>query len=115
VYGALSGALVLTYAALVVVLQAALRPLTGGSEIAVAASTLAVVALVQPLRQRIQNAVDRRFYRSRYDAARTLEAFSARLRDEVDLDDVRTQLLAAVHATVQPRRASVWLRSEAGR
>ncbi len=81
VYGALSTTLLLTYAAAVVVLQAVLRPITSGSEVAVAASTLVVVALFQPLRRRIQDLVDRRFYRSRYDAARSLDAFTVRMRD----------------------------------
>jgi hypothetical protein len=110
VYGALSAILVATYAAGVILFQAALRPLTGGSELAVAASTLAVVALAQPLRRRIQAVVDRRFYRSRYDAARTLDAFSARMRDQVDMDAVRREVLDVVGATVQPAHAGVWLR-----
>jgi hypothetical protein len=110
VYGALSATVGLTYWLLVLVLQSALRPITGGGELAVAASTLATLALVQPLRTRIQRGVDHRFYRARYDAARTLDAFSLRLRDEVDLDAVRGGLLEAVRDTVQPASAGVWLR-----
>ena len=110
VYGATTAGIAATYFAAVVVLQAALRPLTAGSEVAVALSTLAVVALFAPLRRRIQGVVDRRFYRSRYDAARTLDAFSVRLRDEVDLDSVRGELLDAVGATLSPTHSSLWLR-----
>ena len=110
VYGALSATLVLSYVLLVLLFQAVLRPLTGGSEIAVAASTLGTIALFQPLRRRIQAAVDLRFYRSRYDAARTLDTFGARLRDEVDLETLRRDLVDVVADTVQPRHASLWLR-----
>jgi len=110
VYGATTAGIGVAFIAGIVVLQAVLRPLTSGSEIAVAVSTLASVALAQPLRARMQDVVDRRFYRSRYDAARTLDAFSVRLRDEVDLDAVRADLVNAVHDTVQPVHASVWLR-----
>jgi hypothetical protein len=110
VYGAVSAMLVGTYAGGVVLLQALLRPFTAGSDLAVAASTLLVVALFQPIRRRVQDLVDRRFYRSRYDAARTLDAFTARLRNEVELDAVRADLLGAVAETVRPQHASVWLR-----
>ena len=110
VYGALSAALAATYWVLVLFLQAALRPVTAGSELAVAASTLAALALVQPLRARIQRSVDRRFYRARYDAAHTLDDLSVRLRDEVALDAVRTDLLEAVGRTMHPTTASLWLR-----
>ena len=110
VYGALSAALVGIYFGVVVFFQSVLRPFTAGSELAVAGSTLATLALVQPLRRRIQDAVDRRFSRSRYDAARTLDAFSVRLRDEVDLDAVRADLIGAVRDTVRPAHASLWLR-----
>ena len=110
VYGALTAVLAASYFAIVVVLQALLRPVVSGSELAVAVSTLATLALAQPLRRRIQDAVDRRFYRSRYDAARTLDQFSVRLRDEVDLGAVRAELVDAVEHTVRPVHASLWLR-----
>lgn len=110
VYGALTASLGAAYVGSVLLLQTILRPFTAGSDVAVAVSTLGVVALFQPLRRRIQHTVDRRFYRSRYDAQSTLDMFAARLRDDVDLDGVREQLLAAVQGTVQPRQASVWLR-----
>lgn len=110
VYAATTAAIGVAFFAGIVVLQAVLRPLTNGSEIAVAVSTLVSVGLAQPLRARMQGVVDRRFYRSRYDAARTLDAFSDRLRDEVDLDAVRADLLRAVRDTVQPTHAGVWLR-----
>jgi hypothetical protein len=110
VYGALSAVLGVTYVVAIISFQAVLRPVTAGSELAVALSTLAVVGAFAPVRSRIQHFVDRRFYRSRYDAARTLDAFSVRLRDEVDLEAVRGELLDAVRDTVQPATASVWLR-----
>jgi len=112
VYGATTAGIAIAFFAGIVVLQAVLRPLTSGSEFAVAASTLVSFALFQPLRRRIQEGIDRRFYRSRYDAARTLDAFSVHLRDEVALDAVRADLLAAVRDTVQPVHASLWLRTE---
>lgn len=113
VYGLTTAAIAASFFLGIVVLQAPLRAVTGGSEIAVAGSTLACFALFQPLRRRIQETVDRRFYRSRYDAVRILDTFSARLRDEVDLDAVRSDLVEAVRDTVQPVYASIWLRGSA--
>jgi hypothetical protein len=110
VYGALSGALAATYLASILTLQFALRPWTETSELAVAGSTLAVAALFRPARARIQAVVDRRFYRSRYDAAQTLDAFTSGLRAQVDLDTVGHDLLEVARTTVQPTHASLWLR-----
>ncbi|HEV2010825.1 MAG TPA: hypothetical protein VGS17_07355 [Candidatus Limnocylindria bacterium] len=113
VYGLTTGGLALAFFALVVALQTLLRPFTGGSELAVAGSTLGSVALFQPLRRRAQAGVDRRFYRSRYDAGRTVDDFTVRLRDEVDLEAVRADLLDAVGETMRPIHASLWLRHRA--
>jgi hypothetical protein len=110
IYAAVSAVLVATYVGAVAVLQTMLAPVTTGSGVAVAISTLAVIALFQPLRTRIQAAVDRRFYRAKYDAEQTLDTFAGRLRDDVELDSVRAELLAAVAETLQPSHASVWLR-----
>ena len=111
VYAVTVAAIGLTFFSGIVLLETFLRPLTGGSEIAVAVSTLACFVLVQPLGRRIQRAVDRRFYRSHYDAARTLDTFTEQLSGEVDLGAVRASLLEAVGQTLQPAHASVWLRN----
>jgi MFS family permease len=111
VYGLLTALLVGVYTGLVFLLGRLLDPATGDSALAVAASTLAVAALFQPARRRVQELVDRRFNRRRYDAARTVERFSGRLRDQVDLDTLSAELLGVVDQTVQPVSASLWLRS----
>jgi hypothetical protein len=108
VYGALTAVLVAGYAAGVLVMQSVL-PLPEDSEIAVATSTLAMAALFRPLRAGVQETVDRRFYRARYDAAHALESFGARLRYVTDLDSVSSDLLGAVRQTVHPAHASLWL------
>jgi hypothetical protein len=106
-YGLLTVLLGLGYAAVVLGLG---RLLPEGSSLVVAAATLAAAAAFSPLRRRVQGLVDRRFNRRRYDAAGTVAAFAARLRDQVDLDALHTELLAVVDQTVQPTRASLWLR-----
>ena len=111
VYGTLTVALALVYFGGVVSLQYAFRALSGeGSQLVVVASTLVIAALFSPLRRRIQAFVDRRFYRKKYDAARVLEAFSARLRHETNLDQLNGDLVAVVRETVQPGHVSLWLR-----
>jgi hypothetical protein len=111
VYGVLSAVLAGAYAGLVLASQALFSSFAGGSNLAIAISTLLVAALFMPLRRRIQGFVDRRFYRRRYDAVRTLERFTARLRDEVDLDVLNDDLVGVVRETMEPARVSLWLAS----
>jgi hypothetical protein len=111
VYLALTVSLVVSYLALVLSLGWLLRTLTGqSSSVVTAASTLGVAALFQPLRHWIQGGVDRRFYRSRYDAARVVERFGERLRDEVDLATLGAELHSVATQTMQPAHVSLWLR-----
>jgi hypothetical protein len=113
VYGALTVALVLVYFGSVVVLQRTFVLLTGsGSQLTIVASTLAIAALFNPLRRRIQGFVDRRFYRDKYDATRTLDSFSARLRDETDLENLAGDLLSVIRNTMRPEHAGLWLRRD---
>jgi hypothetical protein len=109
VYGVLTVILAAAYIGAIAVLQAALRPFTQESQLAIAASTLVVAALFQPLRARIQRAVERRFNRRRYDAAKTLETFGARMSSLVDLQMLEAEVIGAARETVQPRLASLWL------
>ena len=115
VYGALTATLVALYFGSVTTTQVIFRALSGQEEqpqLAVVVSTLVIAALFNPLRHRMQGFIDRRFYRKKYDAAKTLEAFSSKLRDETDLDAVSDDLVGAVKETMQPAHVSLWLRPE---
>jgi hypothetical protein len=110
-YALLSGTLALVYVGSVVVLQTALRALTGQeSELAIIASTLAIAALFRPLGGRIRDAIDRRFYRQKYDAVHTLNEFGSKLRAGTDLDDLSAELVGVVRQTMRPEHVSLWLR-----
>ena len=111
VYGSLSAILAAVYLGAVLLLQVVLSPFTEGSSLAVAVSTLAVAAMFRPVRSRIQHVVDRRFFRAKYDANRTIDRFGTHLRDQVGLEDIGTDLLTVVSETVQPTHASLWLRT----
>jgi hypothetical protein len=113
VYGSLTATLIALYFGGIVVLQRAFVLLTGQrSTLAVVASTLLIAALFSPLRRRIQSFIDRRFYRRKYDARKTLEAFSAKLRDETNLDALSVDLVGVVRETMQPAHVSLWLRPD---
>jgi len=118
VYGSLTVTLALVYFGGVTATEAVFRALTGQeqqSQIAVVVSTLVIAALFTPLRRRIQSFIDRRFYRRKYDARKTLEAFSATLRDETDLEALNSELVGVVRETMQPAHVSLWLRESAER
>jgi len=113
VYGSLTATLVALYFGVIVVLQRLFVLLTGQqSTLAVVASTLLIAALFTPLRRRIQGFIDRRFYRRKYDARKTLEAFSTKLREETDLEALRGDLVGVIRETMQPAHVSLWLRPE---
>jgi WD domain, G-beta repeat len=109
VYGTLTGTLILVYVGSILILQVPLSGFTSGNTLALVGSTLLIAALFRPLRHRIQAIIDRRFYRRKYDAARTIAAFSATLREEVDLNTLSEQLVAVVQETMQPAYVSLWL------
>jgi hypothetical protein len=118
VYGVLTGTLALVYFGGVATTQAIFRALTGQEQqpqLAVVVSTLVIAALFNPLRRSIQSFIDRRFYRKKYDAAKTLEAFSVKLRDETDLDALSDDLVGVVRETMQPAHVSLWVRPEAAK
>lgn len=114
VYGGLTGILGLGYLGLVTLLQLVLQPVTPESDLAIAISTLVVAALVRPLRTRVQTFIDRRFYRSKYDANAMLEGFSARLREHIELDSLSRELVSVVGVTMQPTHVRLWLRDRSG-
>jgi hypothetical protein len=114
VYGSLTATLALVYFGGVTATQAVLQTSTGQErlpQLVIVASTLVIAALFNPLRRRIQSFIDRRFYRRKYDARKTLESFSTKLRDETDLDALNDDLVGVVRETMQPAHASLWLRS----
>jgi hypothetical protein len=113
-YGLLSAGLIGLFLVVVALLRALVEPVTGSSALAVAGSTLAVAAVFNPARRRLQAAVDRRFDRARYDAARAVDAFTARLRDQVNLDEITAGLRDTVKSTVAPTSIGVWLSGPAG-
>jgi hypothetical protein len=114
VYGSLTATLAALYAGSVLLLELLLAPITSQSDLAIATSTLVAVALFRPLRGRIQAIVDRRFYRQKYDAQRTLEAFGVTLRREIDIDALRVELTGVIANAMNPAHVSLWLREPNG-
>jgi hypothetical protein len=116
VYGSLTAMLAAVYFGGVTAAQAILRTLTGQEQpqLVVVVSTLVIAALFNPMRKRIQGFIDRRFYRRKYDARKTLEAFGAQLKEETDLDRLREDLVGVVRETMQPTHVSLWLRPDSG-
>jgi hypothetical protein len=115
VYGSLTAILALVYFGGVTATQALFQTFTGQGDLpqlAVVVSTLVIAALFNPVRRRIQSFIDRRFYRRKYDARKTLEGFSARLRDETDMDSLNAELVTVVRETMQPEHVSLWLRPD---
>ena len=113
VYGSLTALLLAVYISLILTLQALVNAMTGKlsqQPLVIVTFTLVIAALFQPLRRRLQNIIDRRFYRHKYDAAKIVADFSSTLRQEVDLDQLRENLLAVVQETMQPSHISLWLR-----
>lgn len=109
-YAIITGVLALIYFATIVVLQRLITPITGESDVAVVLSTLLIAALFLPIRRRVQDAIDRRFNRKRYDAEKTIEAFAATVRNETDLEALTAELLRVIQETMEPESLSIWLR-----
>ena len=112
VYSILTAALAAIYFGGVMVVQQVLRPLTQSSDLAIVVSTLLIAALFTPLRRRVQDGIDRRFFRRKYDAQKTLEAFSIATRDEVDLDKLQAELIGVVRETMQPSKVALWVKED---
>jgi hypothetical protein len=109
IYGALTLTLGLVYLGCILLIRTLIAPLTGGSELAIVVSTLAIAALFNPLRRRIQNFIDKRFYRRKYDAAKVLAAFGTTARDETNLERLTSAMLNVVDDTMQPEHMALWL------